>query len=148
MQVVLLKTVKKIGRIGEVINVKEGYATNFLFPQKLAVPATKNALQEAEVKKANETLRKEESAHFNDEAVLRIKQISALRLKGKVTPKGTLYQSITADIIAEEILKTTHLEIPAKMIHLEQIKSLGTHEVKIQLGDKSVALNIVVEAQE
>ena len=148
MQVVLLKTVKKIGRIGEVINVKEGYATNFLFPQKLAVPATASALKEAEVKKANETLRKEESVHFNEDAALRIKQISALRLKGKVTPKGTLYQAVTAETIAEELLKTIHLEIPTKSIHLDPIKALGTHEVKVQLGEKSLSLNIVVEAQE
>lgn len=149
MKVILSKDIKELGKSGQVVNVAEGYARNFLFPRKLAVEAGAGALHVLEQKKKIVDLK---VAHQLSEA----KEI-ADRLNGtKVTVSGKtgagtkLYGSITSQDIADALLKQAKVKLDKRMIHLsEPIKTLGTFPVSIKLHhDVSATISVEVVAQE
>lgn len=131
MRVILLQDVEKVGKKFEVKEVKDGYARNFLIPQGLVKPATKEALawlrvqQEVVEKKAEEFLFKtqEMASAMDDQEVI---------LEVKVGDEGQLFESITAQKIADK-LKELGFEIKKSQIDLkEPIKELGEYPVKIK----------------
>ena len=145
MKVILLKDVAKLGRKGEVKNVSDGYARNFLFLQKLAAPATAKNIKMGEEELKNKKAQKE-SAH-NEFHVLR----AALTERGIVIKKktyktrqsggqaGKLYAAVSAKEILEA-LKKLGFPIPVnlneEMIKFDApIKTTGKHDAKIVLGD-------------
>ena len=161
MKVILLEDVKGKGKNGELVNVADGYARNFLLPKKLAVQATPENLKtmkhrekertqklEADKKKANEiaaklgevivkiTARGGKSAADSDDT-------SAEAASGE---KGKLFGSITTKEISEELLKQHDIEIEKnKIIHEEPIKSFGTYEIKCKLGfEVTGVINVLV----
>lgn len=127
MKVILLKDVRRVGLHGEVKNVADGYATNFLFPQKLAEPATEAKMRELEAKRA------EREAEAKREAEALDNKISQLRgkkvvLQARATEKGGLFKAIHEKDIAKAILAEHSLEIPEQaIIFLEPIKTAGEH---------------------
>jgi len=135
MKVILQQDVKGTGKKGELVNVSDGYARNFLLPKKLAIPATQENLtvmkqqekakqKKAEADKARAT---EISAKLGDVLV----KISA-RGSGD---GGKLFGSITSKEISEELQKQHGIEIEKnKIVQDEPIKSFGSHEIKCKLG--------------
>ena len=135
MKVILQEDVKGKGKKGELVNVSDGYARNFLLPRKLAVPATQENLtvmkqqdaarqkkMESDKAKANETAEK-----LGDVLV----KISA-RGGGD---GGKLFGSITSKEISEELLKQHKIEVEKnKIVQDEPIKSFGPHDIKCKLG--------------
>jgi len=135
MKVILQEDVKGKGKKGELVNVSDGYARNFLFPKKMAVPATQENLtvmkrQEREKQQKTDADRakaNEISEKLGDVLV----KISA-RGGGD---KGKLFGSITSKEISEELYKQHKIEIEKnKIIQDEPIKSFGSHEIKCKLG--------------
>lgn len=131
MRVILLQDIDKIGKKFEVKEVKDGYARNFLIPQNLVKPATKTAMawvklqQEIAEKKAEEYLFKtqEMASSMDDQEVV---------LEVKVGDEGQLFESITAQKIADK-LKELGFNIKKSQIELkEPIKDLGEFPIKIK----------------
>src|SRR5262245_36155994 len=132
MKVLLKQDVKGIGKKGEMLEVKEGYARNFLIPNGLAVEASGGALKEAqEQQKSVERHKAKEKAEAQDLAD-KLKGLT-LTLRHKAGDEGKLFGSITNAEIAAA-LKEKGFEIDKKQIVLEEpIRLLGNHQVKVKL---------------
>lgn len=133
MKVVLLKDVKGQGKRDDIINVSDGYARNFLFPQKLAMEATAGAMKEIQLKRAAQDAR--------DAEALRQAQEKADGLKGKVIDlkvkcgdKGRLYGSVTTAEVAEALEKQHGVKVDKRKLDLgEPIKEVGIREISVWL---------------
>src|SRR3989338_3566926 len=152
MRVILLENIKNFGRMGDVKNVADGYARNFLFPRKIAKLATDTALKEVGFlkKKLEATQRIErESA---SKLVEQLKD-AVLKFTRKATKTCKIYSAVTKEDIAEILDKQTGLRIQPEGVNLEghegwHIKQLGEHLVKIELAPDVVAEVKVKVSQE
>ncbi|UCG10662.1 MAG: 50S ribosomal protein L9 [Dehalococcoidia bacterium] len=147
MKVIFLQDVPRVARAGEVKEVADGYARNFLIPQKLAVmanPATLNTL-EAQIKKEASSQAQTEEEMTDLAQQLDGKEIT---LKAKVGAKEHLYGSITsADIAAE--LQNNGLVVDKRKIEIaEPIRQLGSHEVAIRLAKDAIPKVKVIVIEE
>ncbi|HHW01397.1 MAG TPA: 50S ribosomal protein L9 [Thermoanaerobacterales bacterium] len=134
MKVILLKDVKDIGVKGEVVNVAEGYARNYLFPRKMAAEATEAGLRQLEQeKKAQEKKREKEKQIAIRQAEMLAK--THLTLKVKAGEQGKLFGSITSKDISEALKEQYNIDIDKRKIELSSpIKSVGDYEVTIKLA--------------
>jgi large subunit ribosomal protein L9 len=132
MELILRDDVDKLGRRGDIVKVKDGYARNFLLPRGLGMPVTavNKAMIEKE-KKAHEARLAKEKSEFESLAA----RISGLRFVAprKVGESDVLYGSVTAGDVAD-FLKAKGIEIDKRKVLLDEaIKHLGEHEVRIKL---------------
>ena len=148
MQVILREDIDKLGKIGDTINVKDGYARNYLIPMKKAIEATsKNmkALEHAK-KMVNDRLRKlkKEASSVADT----IRDLS-ITIKAKVGEEGKLFGSVTTMDIAEAA-KAQGVKIDKRKIQLEEpIKRIGDHTVPVKLhSDVTAEIRVSVVAEE
>jgi len=145
MKVILTKDVKGQGKKGDVVNVSDGYARNYLFPNKLAIEASNKNLNEVKAKKAADARRKKEEL---EQAKLLAKKISDVEVlvRAKSGDQGKLFGSITSKDIADAALKQHKLKIDRKKIVLtEPIKSLGSFSLEVKVyPDVSANLNVKV----
>ena len=133
MKVVLLAEVKGSGKKGELVNVSDGYARNFLFPKKLAKEANAQAL--------NELKNAEESKAFKIKQETEAAQASADKINGKsvsILAKagqgGKLFGSVTAKEIAEAIKKQSGVDVDKRKIDTKgDMKAFGTYECEVKL---------------
>jgi large subunit ribosomal protein L9 len=133
MKVILIKNVSDLGKIGEVKQVSDGFARNYLLPNKLVKIANELSVKEMEQKKQSQVKAFANRAKKFKEVAKKINNIKII-VKAKADDKKTLFGSITAQKIADE-LKARKYEIDSKYIKLEQpIKSLGYHDVLIDFG--------------
>ena len=138
MELILRDDVDKLGRRGDIVKVKDGYARNFLLPRGLGMPVTaaNKAMIEKE-RKAHEARLAKEKAEFESLAA----RIGGLRFVAprKVGESDVLYGSVTAGDIAE-FLRAKGIEIDKRKVLLDEpIKHLGEHEVKIKLHPEVLA---------
>ena len=149
MKVILLENVKRIGSVGEVIDVKRGFARNFLISNKKALYASKENIKEVEKiktelsKKDNE--RKQEAAKIAEQ--INNKEYSVQKLS---TENKELYGSVKPTEISKLIQRENEIEIKPSMIQpVTEIKSLGTFNVKISLhSEVDAEIRIQVESAE
>ena len=146
MKVILLENLKRIGSIGEVIDVKRGFARNFLIANKKALYASKENIKEVEKiktelsKKDNE--KKKEASQIAEQ--INGKEYSVKKLS---TENNELYGSVKPTEISKLILNTSKVEIKPSMIQpVKEIKSLGKFNVKISLHSE-VDAEIFIEVQ-
>jgi len=134
MKVILLKDVKKIGRRFEEKEVANGYARNFLIPQKLAVPAgtpiAKQALEHKEQLIAGQS--KEEQELQANIAKL---TGTTLKISAKINEQGHLFEKLTAHKISTHIKQDLGLDIPQNLIEIKPIQEAGVHEIPISIGE-------------
>mgnify|MGYP000943703950 CR=1 FL=1 len=139
MKVILLEEVKKLGKKGEVVEVAEGYARNYLLPRKLAVPATSDAIntikqqQAAEARKAQRQL---------EEAKMLAAQLAKLTvtIPVKTGEGGKLFGSVTAKDIADALAAQHKFEIDKRKIELkEAIKAVGSYTVTLKIHPEVAA---------
>lgn len=143
MEVLFCKDVKGVAKAGEIKQVKDGYARNFLFKQKLAVAATKE--NKEQLKKLQEKLYREEQSKENTAKEL-AKKIDGLKLTfiRKAGEKGKLYGAVTDQDISDE-LKKLNINVDKKHINLDSpIKEVGTQKVIISLY-KDIKATVEVE---
>ena len=145
MKVILLENVKRIGSIGEVIEVKRGYARNFLIANKKALYASKENILEVEKIKADLSQKDNEK---KKEAVQISEQINGkeYRVKKLSTENNELYGSVKPTEIAKLIQEENKIDINPSMIQpVEEIKSLGKFKVKVSLHsevDAEITVNV------
>lgn len=145
MKVIFLQDVAKVGRRHDVKEINDGYVMNFLFPRKLAVPATPQAIAELEKRKKNIEIEREVQTDLLMRNLEEIKG-KVVKIKGKANDKGSLFKAIRAEDIATEMHKQHHAEISAEFIVLEKpIKETGEFEIPISIKGKSSSFKLVVE---
>jgi large subunit ribosomal protein L9 len=145
MKVILTRDVKDLGKSGEIANVAEGYARNFLFPRKLAIAADAGALAALERKRKVLELKGEQIRAQAEQIAERLRDTRVV-IEGKTGAGSTkLYGSITSQEIADALMKQAKIDVDKRKIHIDEpIKSLGTFEVPIRLHH-DVSANIHVE---
>ncbi|HET6792244.1 MAG TPA: 50S ribosomal protein L9 [Actinomycetota bacterium] len=149
MKVILQKTVERLGDPGDVADVADGYARNFLIPRGLAVRAEKGAVRHAEsLKRAHQTRTKAQKGEFEAIAA-RIIQTPVV-VTARAGEEGKLFGSVTATDIAEALSAETGVAVDRRDIHLDEpIRSVGTHEVTVHLHPEvDPVITIDVRAQE
>ena len=138
MKVILTKDVKSQGKKGDLINVSDGYANNFLLPKGLAVPATKQAVNELEGKKGAEQYHKNVEEQKAKNIADRLSEIK-VSLSAKAGKEGKLFGSITSKDIAEALEKQFNIKVDKRKIDLpDGINTCGIREVKVTLYPKVV----------
>ena len=145
MKVILLQDVKSLGKKGEIVNVSDGYARNFILKKGKGVEANSKNLNDLKLQKANEA----KIAQQQLEAAQKLgKEIEAgkIEMSIKTGEGGKAFGSIASKEIAAEVKEQMGLDIDKKKIQLkEAIKVLGTHEVPVKLHPKvTAALKVIV----
>ena len=132
MKVILKEDVKGQGKKGELVNVSDGYARNFLFPRNLAVPADAQAM--------NELRNKEEAARHRllvekQEAEETARRLSGktLKLSAKAGQGGRLFGSVTTKEVAEELKRQFQVSVDKRKIEMADIKAIGSYEAVVKL---------------
>ena len=134
MKVILQQDVKGQGKKGQMVEVAEGYARNFLLPRKLAVPATADAMN---TMKLQEKARKAEEARQKAEAEAVAEKLkgAVVKLTAKAGANGKLFGAVTAKEIAEGLMTQHGIEVNKQKIVVEEpIKSFGSYQLKVKLG--------------
>ena len=132
MKVVLLADVKGQGKKGQLVNVSDGYARNFLFPKKLAVEADNSAMNELKN-------REEAAAHHKKEEIAAAKATAeklegkSVKIIAKAGASGRLFGSVTSKEIAAELKKSLGVEIDRKKMSVADIKNFGEYTAEIKL---------------
>jgi large subunit ribosomal protein L9 len=148
MKVMLLKDVYNLGRAGEVKRVADGYARNFLIPQKLAVAASAGALKQIEKIQAAAAKQRE---LINEEMSGLAEQIKALEIpfKAKVGETGKLYGSITQQMIIDAVNEALHTNLDRHQLESQPLRDVGEHKVRIRLTfDLVPEVKVIVESDE
>ena len=139
MKVILQQDVKGQGKKGQMVEVSEGYARNFLLPRKMAVPATADAINTMKLK---EKARKAEEARqkaLAEETAEKLKECM-VKLTARAGAGGKLFGAVTTKEISEGLQKQFGIDIPKQKLVLEDpIKAFGNYEVKARLGFEVVA---------
>ena len=149
MKIILLENVRKVGSIGEIIDVKRGFARNFLISKKKALFASKENIKEVE--KIKQELNKKDQDKKKEAKLIQEKiKNKEYQIKKLSTENKELYGSVKPTEISKLILELDKLEIKPSMIQLEkEIKSLGNFKVKVNLhSDVQAEVNLKVEQLE
>lgn len=146
MKVVLSKDVKDLGSAGQVKEVADGYARNYLFPRGLAVPATPAVLKELEQRRQAAARRQEQEEREARKIAERLKQ-EPVKLFPKVGEQGRLYGSVTAADVAEALSHLLGREVDKRRIELDEpIRSIGEYKVPYRLT-RNVTATVTVQVE-
>ena len=149
MKIILLENVRKVGSIGEIIDVKRGFARNYLIAQKKALFASKDNIKEVE-KIKNDLNKKDQDKKSKAKDIEKILKDKEFIIKKLSTENDELYGSVKPTEISKLLYDTQEVEISPSMIQLaEEIKSLGEYEVFVNLhSEVQTKIKIKVTAQE
>ena len=149
MKVILLQDVDGLGKVGDLKDVANGYARNFLLPKKLAAGATPQLLTNYQQRIAAEQRKIEKQNDQNLQQAERLGQVT-LTFKARVGGQGRLYGSITSQDIAAGLRESEGIQIDRRMIDLpDPIRALGTYHVPVKIAQKlapEITVNVVDEA--
>lgn len=138
MEIILKKDIEKLGKVGEVVTVKDGYARNFLLPKDLAVEASSTNLRIVEREKSKALIRQEKQRQFAQELAEKIKSISCT-IAVRVGKDGKLFGSVTTGDIAQAY-KDEGIDIDKRKIELPQpIKEEGVYKITLRLHPEVIA---------
>ncbi|MBQ4113893.1 50S ribosomal protein L9 [bacterium] len=150
MQVILKKDVQNVGEAGDLVNVKDGYARNFLIPKNFAEIATEGALKNREqniarIKAKQEKLHQEALAKAAE-----IEKLGQIELSAKAGESGKLFGTITTKKLCEELKEKANIEVDRKNVSLNSpINKIGEFTMLIKLTSKvKTELKVVVTASE
>jgi len=149
MKVILLENLKKIGSIGEIIDVKRGFARNFLIANKKALYASKENISQVQKIKTELAKKDDEKKQFAKKLSEKINK-KEFKVKKLSTENNELYGSVKPTEIAKIIYENENIEIKPSMIQpVQEIKSLGKFKVKIFLHSQVDAeITVIVESEE
>ena len=138
MKVILTQDVKSQGKKDQIIEVSDGYARNFLFPKKLAIPADAKAVNEAKNKEASRLHKIEVEKQQAKDIAAKLDTI-LVKIKGKSGADGRLYGAITPKDIADTLMKDFSIDIDKRKINVpEPIKTFGKFELEVKLYNEVI----------
>lgn len=145
MKVILTQDVKAQGKKGQLVNVSDGYARNFLLPKGLAIEADQKAMNELKNKAAAEQHRIEVEKAAARELKEKLSTV-VVKIQNSAGADGRLYGSVTSKDIAEKLSQQHGIEIDKRKIQLpDPIKTFGQHEIEVKLYPEIVGkINVVV----
>ena len=148
MKVVFLQDVSAKGKKGEIREVADGYARNFLLPQGLAVPATPTAIKVAETQFEERAQRQVRQQEELGELIERLEG-KELYFKARAGAKGRLHGAVTSADIAAELSRLIDFQIDKKKVELDEpLHHLGSYEIAVGLGTGSEAkIKVVIEEE-
>ena len=148
MKVVLREDVEKLGRKGDLLEVADGYARNYLVPRGLAIVATKGVVDQATAMRRNRQVRDDRDKEAAQELATRL-SASPIQVSAKAGEGGKLFGSVTSSDIAVAVKEQTKDELDRRKVTLaEPLKALGPAEVDVQLHpDVTVTLAVEVIAE-
>jgi large subunit ribosomal protein L9 len=148
MQVILIQDVNNLGGTNEVVNVKNGYARNFLFPRQMAVEASPSNMKQLN-ERLKQQQKKEEKMLAEVNKVIDVLKASPVKIGAKTGTSGKIFGSVTSVQIARAIRDQKGYEIDRRRIHLvDDVKELGSYKARIDFGngqDTEVELEVVAE---
>lgn len=150
-KLLLIEDVEDLGRCGDIVSVKPGYARNFLVPQHRAVVATKGTIRRQERLQAERQKRADEDRKTAEAEAAKLETVT-LEIQTKLDPEGHMYGSVTALEIANHFKEKAGFEIEKRAIVLKQpIKKIGVHTIEVKLKEGvmgSFTLKIIPEEGE
>lgn len=136
MKIILLQDVKSLGKQGEIVDVSDGYARNFILPKKVGVEANSKNMNDLKLQKANEEKKAQELLDAAKE-LAKVLETKEVVVKMKSGEGGKAFGSVSSKEIAAEAKKQCDLELDKKKIQLQEpIKALGAYEVTVKLHPK------------
>jgi len=148
MRIILQKEVEKLGAPGDLVQVRDGYARNYLIPRGLAVAASKGAVQHSERLRAGHEERARRAKAEAEELAARLAK-TPVRLRARAGEEGKIFGSITTQDIADELNRALESKLDRHAIRLDEpIRSLGVHSVNVHLHpevDAAVTVDVVAE---
>jgi large subunit ribosomal protein L9 len=133
MKVILRKEHEKLGQVGTVVDVKDGYARNFLIPKGIAFAATEGSVRALDEEKKQSALRQAKEKKINEKLAGEIEKLS-LTIKMKVGEDEKLFGAVTSQMVSDA-LKEKGMDIDKRIIDLEEpIKALGIYNVNVKLS--------------
>lgn len=148
MRVVLREDVEKLGRKGDLLEVADGYARNYLVPRGLAIVATKGVVEQASAMRRNRQIRDDRDKEAAQELATRL-TLSPVQVTARAGEGGKLFGSVTSADIVAAVKDQTKVELDRRKLTLaEPLKELGTAEVAVQLHtDVTAMLTVEVVAE-
>lgn len=147
MKVILLQDVKTLGKKGDIVDINEGYARNFVLPKKLGLEANNKNLNDLKLQKANDAKIAKEQLEQAQDLAKKVEELSVVTYI-KSGEGGRTFGSVSSKEIAKAMKEQHGIELDKKKISLQDsIKSLGVHEVTIKLHPK-VSATLRVKVQE
>lgn len=148
MKVIMLRDVPGVGQKGNIASVSDGYAMNFLIPQKLAHMATEDRVAEVQKQKAeSEAAAVQQLAVWKEQAT-RLANAS-VTVRAEANAKGQLYRQLPHSVILERISKELGVHIQeASLKEVRPIKSLGRAEIELILGGRQIPFTVFVEKKD
>jgi large subunit ribosomal protein L9 len=144
MKVVLRSDVPNVGKKGDILDVADGHARNFLLPRGMAIKATPGVEAQAAAMRRSRDL-KDARDREAAEVVARTLVPAVIRIPARAGTEGRLFGSVTATDVVDAVAKQTKVELDRRRLHLDEpIRSLGTHEVPVKLHN-DVEFRITVE---
>jgi large subunit ribosomal protein L9 len=148
MQIILIQDVNNLGGANEVVAVKNGYARNFLIPQKMAVEASPGNLKQLE-ERLKQLRKKEEKMMAEINQVISVLKSSPLRIGAKTGTSGRIFGAVTNVQVSRAIREQRGYEVDRRKIHIvDEIRELGTYKAKVDFGnghEAEVDLEVVAE---
>jgi len=148
MQVILIQDVNNLGGVNEVVNVKNGYARNFLLPRQMAVEASPSNMKQLD-ERLKQQKKKEEKMLAEVNKVIDVLKQGPVKIGAKTGTSGKIFGSVTSVQIARAIRDQKGYEIDRRRIHLvDDVKELGNYKAKIDFGngqDTEIELEVVAE---
>lgn len=148
MQVILIQDVNNLGGTNEVVNVKNGYARNYLFPRQMAVEASPSNMKQLD-ERLKQQKKKEEKMLAEVNKVIDVLKDGPVKIGAKTGTSGKIFGSVTSVQIARAIRDQKGYEIDRRRIHLvDDVKELGTYKAKIDFGngqETEVEVEVVAE---
>ena len=133
MRIILRDDVANVGRKGDVVDVSDGYARNYLVPKGFALRATDGALAQAAAMRRARDLKEARDRQSAEEIARRLTPM-VIRIPARAGAEGRLFGSVTATDVADAVEAQTGVVLDRRRVHLDDpIKSLGTHEVAVRL---------------
>ncbi len=147
MKVLLLQSVKNVGLKNEVVEVAPGYAAHALFPKKLAIPATDEAVQKVERTKKNKAAQKQIHQTLLHSAIAQLTAATVM-MPVKANEQGNLFSKLSSTDITHFLQEKYRLDIDPACIHMpgDSIKKLGAHTITVIDGDFQDTFSIVLVA--
>jgi large subunit ribosomal protein L9 len=133
MRIVLRDDIDNVGKKGDIIDVADGFARNYLIPKGKAIAATKGVQAQADAMRRSRD-KKDQSDRESAEVVARTLAPTVIAITAKAGAEGKLFGSVTTADLTDAVLAQTGVELDRRRIHLDEpIRSVGTHEIPVKL---------------